>query len=51
MYTSAVGNIVNKNILMIVKDTNNTICIPSEQETLNQCWVNVGPASQTLDQH
>ena len=26
-------------------------CIPSEHETLNQSWVDVGPPSTTLSQH
>ena len=24
---------------------------PGKHEILSQCWLNVGPASQTLDQH
>ena len=30
---------------------NNCRYVSSEHKTLTQCWVNVGPASQTLDQH
>ena len=25
--------------------------LPSRQKTLNQCWFNIGPASETVDQH